>query len=100
MSRALFVTNFRRESDFALNVLSSSKLCFFGIPPAVNTEEVRRGRYELCDVASSYKTRRAKPRRWAIGEVASSPHFTHDSSDDFRVVHASITGGKSVTTGR
>ena len=37
---------------------------------------------------------------WAIGEVAGSPQYTHVSVDDFRVVHASITGGKRVTTGR
>ena len=37
---------------------------------------------------------------WAIGEVAGSPLFTHISADDFRVVHANLTGGKRVTTGR
>jgi len=37
---------------------------------------------------------------WAIGEVAGSPQFTHISVDDFRVVHANLTGGKRVTTGR
>ncbi len=37
---------------------------------------------------------------WAIGEVAGSPQFTHISVDDFRVVHANITGGNRVTTGR
>ncbi len=40
------------------------------------------------------------PGVWAIGEVAGSPQFTHISLDDFRVVHASITGGKRVTRGR
>jgi pyruvate/2-oxoglutarate dehydrogenase complex dihydrolipoamide dehydrogenase (E3) component len=40
------------------------------------------------------------PGVWAIGEVAGSPMFTHVSVDDFRVVHASLTGGKYVTTGR
>jgi pyruvate/2-oxoglutarate dehydrogenase complex dihydrolipoamide dehydrogenase (E3) component len=40
------------------------------------------------------------PGVWAIGEVAGSPQFTHVSLDDFRVVHAGITGGKRVTTGR
>jgi pyruvate/2-oxoglutarate dehydrogenase complex dihydrolipoamide dehydrogenase (E3) component len=40
------------------------------------------------------------PGIWAIGEVAGSPQFTHVSVDDFRVVYASITGGKRVTTGR
>jgi pyruvate/2-oxoglutarate dehydrogenase complex dihydrolipoamide dehydrogenase (E3) component len=40
------------------------------------------------------------PGVWAIGEVAGSPQFTHISVDDFRVVHANITGGNRVTTGR
>ena len=37
---------------------------------------------------------------WAIGEVAGSPHFTHVSVDDFRVVRDNLTGGNRVTTGR
>jgi len=37
---------------------------------------------------------------WAIGEVAGSPQFTHISVDDFRIVHANLTGGSRVTTGR
>ena len=37
---------------------------------------------------------------WAIGEVAGSPQFTHISLDDSRVVHANLTGGNRVTTGR
>ncbi len=40
------------------------------------------------------------PGVWAIGEVAGSPQFTHISIDDFRVVHANLTGSKRVTTGR
>jgi pyruvate/2-oxoglutarate dehydrogenase complex dihydrolipoamide dehydrogenase (E3) component len=40
------------------------------------------------------------PGVWAIGEVAGSPKFTHISVDDFRVVHANLTGGSRVTTGR
>ena len=40
------------------------------------------------------------PAVWAIGEVAGSPQFTHISIDDFRVVHANLTGGSRVTTGR
>src|ERR1700733_2544408 len=40
------------------------------------------------------------PGVWAIGEVAGSPRFTHVSIDDFRVVHANLTGGNRVTTGR
>lgn len=37
---------------------------------------------------------------WAVGEVAGSPHFTHVSEDDFRVVRDNILGGNRVTTGR
>jgi pyruvate/2-oxoglutarate dehydrogenase complex dihydrolipoamide dehydrogenase (E3) component len=40
------------------------------------------------------------PGVWAIGEVAGSPQFTHISVDDFRVIHANLTGGHRVTTGR
>src|SRR5215469_509951 len=40
------------------------------------------------------------PGVWAIGEVASSPQFTHISVDDFRVVYDSISDGKRVTAGR
>jgi pyruvate/2-oxoglutarate dehydrogenase complex dihydrolipoamide dehydrogenase (E3) component len=40
------------------------------------------------------------PGVWAVGEVAGSPHFTHISEDDFRVVRDNIQGGHHVTTGR
>jgi pyruvate/2-oxoglutarate dehydrogenase complex dihydrolipoamide dehydrogenase (E3) component len=40
------------------------------------------------------------PGVWAVGDVAGSPHFTHMSVDDFRVVLAGLTGGHRVTTGR
>jgi pyruvate/2-oxoglutarate dehydrogenase complex dihydrolipoamide dehydrogenase (E3) component len=37
---------------------------------------------------------------WAIGDCAGSPHFTHISFDDFRVVSDNMAGGNRVTTGR
>jgi pyruvate/2-oxoglutarate dehydrogenase complex dihydrolipoamide dehydrogenase (E3) component len=40
------------------------------------------------------------PGVWAVGEVAGSPHFTHISEDDFRVVRDNILGRSRVTTGR
>ena len=40
------------------------------------------------------------PDVWAVGEVAGSPHFTHISFDDFRVVRDNLTGGSRTTTGR
>jgi pyruvate/2-oxoglutarate dehydrogenase complex dihydrolipoamide dehydrogenase (E3) component len=40
------------------------------------------------------------PGTWAMGECAGSPLFTHAAFDDFRVVHANLSGGSRVTTGR
>jgi pyruvate/2-oxoglutarate dehydrogenase complex dihydrolipoamide dehydrogenase (E3) component len=37
---------------------------------------------------------------WAVGECAGSPHFTHISFDDFRIVRDNLGGGNRVTTGR
>ncbi len=37
---------------------------------------------------------------WAAGDCAGSPHFTHISENDFRIVHDNILGGNRVTTGR
>lgn len=40
------------------------------------------------------------PGVWAVGEVAGSPHFTHISEDDFRIVRDNILGGNHLTIGR
>ena len=40
------------------------------------------------------------PDVWAVGDCAGSPHFTHISFDDFRIVSDNILGGHRVTTGR
>ena len=37
---------------------------------------------------------------WAAGDCAGSPHFTHISENDFRIVCDNIRGGHRVTTGR
>ena len=37
---------------------------------------------------------------WAVGDCAGSPHFTHISFDDFRVVRDNLAGKNRVTTGR
>jgi pyruvate/2-oxoglutarate dehydrogenase complex dihydrolipoamide dehydrogenase (E3) component len=46
------------------------------------------------------KLQTTAPGVWGIGEVAGSPQFTHISIDDFRVVHANLTGGNRTTAGR
>jgi pyruvate/2-oxoglutarate dehydrogenase complex dihydrolipoamide dehydrogenase (E3) component len=40
------------------------------------------------------------PGVWAIGECAGSPHFTHVSVDDFRVIRDNLAGGKRTTRDR
>jgi pyruvate/2-oxoglutarate dehydrogenase complex dihydrolipoamide dehydrogenase (E3) component len=44
--------------------------------------------------------RTTAPGVWAIGDCAGSPHFTHISFDDFRVIRDDFAGGSRVTTGR
>jgi pyruvate/2-oxoglutarate dehydrogenase complex dihydrolipoamide dehydrogenase (E3) component len=40
------------------------------------------------------------PDVWAIGECAGSPHFTHVSNDDFRIVRDNLNGGSRSTRDR
>jgi pyruvate/2-oxoglutarate dehydrogenase complex dihydrolipoamide dehydrogenase (E3) component len=40
------------------------------------------------------------PDVWAIGECANSPHFTHVSEDDFRIIRDNLSGGKRSTGDR
>jgi pyruvate/2-oxoglutarate dehydrogenase complex dihydrolipoamide dehydrogenase (E3) component len=40
------------------------------------------------------------PGIWAIGECAGSPHFTHVSVDDFRIIRDNLAGGKRTTHDR
>lgn len=40
------------------------------------------------------------PDVWAIGECAGSPHFTHISNDDFRIIRDNLDGGSRSTRDR
>jgi pyruvate/2-oxoglutarate dehydrogenase complex dihydrolipoamide dehydrogenase (E3) component len=40
------------------------------------------------------------PAVWAIGECAGSPHFTHASVDDFRIIRDNLAGGNRSTHDR
>jgi pyruvate/2-oxoglutarate dehydrogenase complex dihydrolipoamide dehydrogenase (E3) component len=72
---------------------------------APNTEDIglELAGVELTDrgyVKVNERLETTAPGVWAVGDVAGSPHFTHISVDDFRVVLSSLTGGNRVTTGR
>ena len=40
------------------------------------------------------------PDVWAVGECAGSPHFTHVSEDDFRIIRDNLAGGSRSTRER
>ena len=46
------------------------------------------------------KLQTTAPGVWAVGDCAGSPHFTHISFDDFRVIRDNLAGRDRVTTER
>jgi len=81
----------------------SHLLVALGRTPNTEGLGLELGGVELTDrgyVKVNERLQTTAPGVWAIGEVAGSPQFTHISVDDFRVVHANLTGGNRVTTGR
>jgi pyruvate/2-oxoglutarate dehydrogenase complex dihydrolipoamide dehydrogenase (E3) component len=74
-----------------------------GRTPNTNGIGLERAGVETTDrgyVKVNERLETTAPGVWAIGECAGSPHFTHISEDDFRVVRDNILGGHRVTTGR
>ena len=51
-------------------------------------------------IATNDRLETSAPGIWAVGEVAGSPQFTHVAHDDFRIVHAALTGGARSRRGR
>ncbi len=62
---------------------------------AAGVETTERGYVKVNE-----KLQTTAPGVWAMGDCAGSPHFTHISFDDFRVVRDNLLGGRHVTTGR
>jgi MIP family channel proteins len=92
------------EQDGAEKTLKSSHvLVALGRTPNTEGLGLELANVELTDrgyIKVNERLQTTAPGVWAIGEVAGSPQFTHISVDDFRVVHANLTGGNRVTTGR
>jgi len=92
------------EQDGAQKVLKGSHvLVAAGRRPNTEGIGLELAGVELTDrgyIEVNERLQTTAPGVWAIGEVAGSPQFTHISVDDFRVVHANLTGGNRVTTGR
>jgi pyruvate/2-oxoglutarate dehydrogenase complex dihydrolipoamide dehydrogenase (E3) component len=92
------------EQDGAEETLTGSHvLVALGRTPNTEGLGLELANVELTDrgyIKVNERLKTTAPGVWAIGEVAGSPQFTHISMDDFRVVHANLTGGNRVTTGR
>ena len=80
-------------------VLKGKVVCTVATGRNPNTEATRPGADRRCRLTDrgyikvNERLQTTAPGVWAIGEVAGSPQFTHISVDDFRVVHANLTGG-------
>ena len=97
------VTVSLEQSGIERTIDGSHVLVALGRVPNTKDIGVELAGVELTDqgyVKVNERLETTAPGVWAIGEVAGSPQFTHVSVDDFRVVHASLTGGTRVTTGR
>jgi pyruvate/2-oxoglutarate dehydrogenase complex dihydrolipoamide dehydrogenase (E3) component len=85
------------------NLRGSHVLVALGRTPNTEGLGLELANVELTDrgyIKVNERLQTSAPGVSAIGEVAGSPQFTHISVDDFRVVHANLTGGNRVTTGR
>jgi pyruvate/2-oxoglutarate dehydrogenase complex dihydrolipoamide dehydrogenase (E3) component len=91
----------RNESSMALE--GTHLLVASGRQPNTGNIGVERAGVELTDrghVKVNERLETTAPGVWAIGDCAGSPHFTHISFDDFRIVRDNLAGGNHVTTGR
>jgi pyruvate/2-oxoglutarate dehydrogenase complex dihydrolipoamide dehydrogenase (E3) component len=74
-----------------------------GRTPNTDRIDVARGGVELDArgyIRVNEKLQTSAAEVWAMGDCAGSPHFTHASFDDFRVVLDNLNGGKRTTQGR
>jgi pyruvate/2-oxoglutarate dehydrogenase complex dihydrolipoamide dehydrogenase (E3) component len=53
-----------------------------------------------CYIGVNERLETTAPNVWAIGECAGSPHFTHVSVDDFRIIRDNLAGGNRSTRDR
>ena len=70
-----------------------------------NTQNIRLDKTGVALDARGYiqvneRLETTAPGIWALGECAGSPHFTHVSEDDFRIVQANLHGGSRNTRDR
>ena len=88
-------------SEFVLE--GSHLLVASGRTPNTNDIGLEKAAVELTDrgfVKVNVRLETTAEGVWATGDCAGSPHFTHISYDDFRIVRDNLAGGQRVTTGR
>ena len=91
----------RNESEFVLE--GTHLLVATGRTPNTDGLDLEKAGVQTTEqgyVKVNERLATTAPDVWAVGDCAGSPHFTHISFDDFRIVRDNLSGGNRVTTGR
>ena len=92
-----------RDEHGERTIPASDILVATGRIPNTQTLALEKTGVELDDcgyIRVNEKLQTTAPGIWAMGDCAGSPHFTHISFDDFRVVRDNLNGGTRTTKGR
>ena len=92
-----------RSGDMTKTINASDILVATGRTPNTDRLDVAKAGVELTSgghIQVNEKLETTAPDVWAMGDCAGSPHFTHVSFDDYRIVRDNLAGGARKTTGR
>jgi pyruvate/2-oxoglutarate dehydrogenase complex dihydrolipoamide dehydrogenase (E3) component len=92
-----------RSGSTTSNLEASDILAATGRTPNTDRLDVEKGGVALDSrgyIQVNEKLETTAPGVWAMGECAGSPHFTHVSFDDYRIVRDNLGGGTRTTRNR
>ena len=92
-----------RADDSVRSIEASDLLVATGRTPNTDRLDVAKGGVELDSrgyVRVNERLESTAPDVWAMGDCAGTPHFTHASFDDHRIVRDNLSGGNRTTRDR
>jgi pyruvate/2-oxoglutarate dehydrogenase complex dihydrolipoamide dehydrogenase (E3) component len=92
-----------RTADSVRSIDASDLLVATGRTPNTDSLNVANGGVELDSrgyVRVNERLESTAPDVWAMGDCARTPHFTHASFDDHRIVRDNLSGGNRTTRDR